>query len=61
MNHKSCISVFTGVDETVVVTMKFSKNRMAVFTCSSSVQLTNDAIVVGKKGTIRVCHCSKTT
>ncbi|XP_029313328.1 trans-1,2-dihydrobenzene-1,2-diol dehydrogenase [Cottoperca gobio] len=43
----------TGVDETVVVTLKFSKNRMAVFTCSSSVKLPNDAIIVGTKGTIR--------
>ncbi|KAK2853566.1 hypothetical protein Q5P01_006227 [Channa striata] len=44
----------TGVDETVVVTLKFSKNRMAVFTCSSGLQLPNDAIIVGTKGTIRV-------
>ncbi|KAL6113394.1 dhdh [Pungitius sinensis] len=44
----------TGVDETVVVTMKFSKNRMAVFTCSSGVQLPNDAIIVGTKGSIRI-------
>ncbi|KAK2919795.1 trans-1,2-dihydrobenzene-1,2-diol dehydrogenase [Channa argus] len=44
----------TGVDETVVVTLKFSKNRIAVFTCSSGLQLPNDAIIVGTKGTIRV-------
>lgn len=44
----------TGVDETVVVTLKFSKNRMAVFTCSLSMQLPNDAIIVGTKGTIRI-------
>ncbi|XP_069030532.1 trans-1,2-dihydrobenzene-1,2-diol dehydrogenase [Embiotoca jacksoni] len=44
----------TGVDETVVVTLKFSKNRMAVFTCSSGIKLPNDAIVVGTKGTIQV-------
>ncbi|XP_027136829.1 trans-1,2-dihydrobenzene-1,2-diol dehydrogenase isoform X1 [Larimichthys crocea] len=44
----------TGVDETVVVTLKFSKNRMAVFTCSMGVQLSNDAIIVGTKGTIRI-------
>ncbi|XP_037103940.1 trans-1,2-dihydrobenzene-1,2-diol dehydrogenase-like [Syngnathus acus] len=42
-----------GVDETLVVTLKFSKNRMAVFTSSSGVQLYNDAIVVGTKGLIR--------
>ncbi|KAM9860934.1 trans-1,2-dihydrobenzene-1,2-diol dehydrogenase [Aulostomus maculatus] len=44
----------TGVDETVVVTLKFSNNRMAVFTCSSGLQLPNDAIIVGTKGTIRI-------
>ncbi|CAJ1049077.1 Hypothetical predicted protein [Xyrichtys novacula] len=44
----------TGVDETVVVTLKFSRNRMAVFTCSYSVQLRNEALIVGTKGTIRV-------
>ncbi|XP_045887831.1 trans-1,2-dihydrobenzene-1,2-diol dehydrogenase isoform X2 [Micropterus dolomieu] len=40
------ICMETGVDETVVVTLKFSKNRMAVFTCSSCMQLPNDAIIV---------------
>ncbi|XP_058485335.1 trans-1,2-dihydrobenzene-1,2-diol dehydrogenase [Solea solea] len=44
----------TGVDETVVVTLKFSKSRFAVFTCSSRIQLPNDAIIIGTKGTIRV-------
>ncbi|KAG7482144.1 trans-1,2-dihydrobenzene-1,2-diol dehydrogenase-like [Solea senegalensis] len=44
----------TGVDETVVVTLKFSKNRFAVFTCSSRIPLPNDAIIIGTKGTIRV-------
>ncbi|XP_023255020.1 trans-1,2-dihydrobenzene-1,2-diol dehydrogenase-like [Seriola lalandi dorsalis] len=48
------ICMDTGVDETVVVTLKFSKNRMAVFSCSSVVQLPNDAIIVGTKGTIKV-------
>lgn len=51
--------VAAGVDETVVVTLKFSKNRMAVFTCSMGVQLSNDAIIVGTKGTIRVGDHSK--
>lgn len=51
--------VVAGVDETVVVTLKFSKNRMAVFTCSSGMQLPNDAIIVGTKGTIRVGHHSR--
>ena len=48
------VYVVTGVDETVVVTLKFSKNRMAVFTCSSGAQLPNDAVIAGTKGTIRV-------
>lgn len=44
----------TGVDETVVVTLKYSKNRMAVFTCSAGVQLPNDAVITGTKGSIKV-------
>ncbi|XP_026233422.1 trans-1,2-dihydrobenzene-1,2-diol dehydrogenase [Anabas testudineus] len=44
----------TGVDQTVVATLKFSKNRMAVFTCSSNIQLPNDGIIIGTKGTIKV-------
>ncbi|XP_061670604.1 trans-1,2-dihydrobenzene-1,2-diol dehydrogenase-like [Syngnathoides biaculeatus] len=44
----------TGVDETLVVTLRFSNNRMAVFTSSSGLQLYNDAIVVGTKGMIRL-------
>ncbi|XP_068616374.1 trans-1,2-dihydrobenzene-1,2-diol dehydrogenase-like [Brachionichthys hirsutus] len=44
----------SGVDETVVVSLKFSKNRLAVFTCSLSLELPNDAVIVGTKGTIRV-------
>lgn len=46
--------VVAGVDETVVVTLKFSKDRMAVFTCSASMLLPNDAVIVGTKGSIRV-------
>ncbi|XP_072320783.1 trans-1,2-dihydrobenzene-1,2-diol dehydrogenase-like [Eucyclogobius newberryi] len=44
----------TGTDETVVVTLKYSKNRMAVFTCSNSMQLPNEAIIVGTKHSIKV-------
>ncbi|KAM4603079.1 trans-1,2-dihydrobenzene-1,2-diol dehydrogenase [Polymixia lowei] len=44
----------TGVDEGMVVTLKFSRNRMAVFTCSIAVELPNDAVISGTKGTIRV-------
>lgn len=54
--------LFPGVDETLVVTLKYSNNRMAVFTSSSGLQLHNDAIVVGTKGLIRVgyndCTCA---
>ncbi|XP_070692990.1 trans-1,2-dihydrobenzene-1,2-diol dehydrogenase [Pempheris klunzingeri] len=44
----------TGVDETVVVSLRFSRNRLATFTCSMRVQLSNEAVIVGTKGTIRV-------
>lgn len=44
----------TGVDETVVVAMKFSRDRLAVFTYSSGVELSNDAVIVGSKGSIRI-------
>ncbi|XP_061922989.1 trans-1,2-dihydrobenzene-1,2-diol dehydrogenase [Entelurus aequoreus] len=44
----------TGVDETVAVTLKFSNGRLAVFTCSSGLQLRNDAFIVGTKGNIRI-------
>uniref|UniRef100_A0A8C6UVS1 Trans-1,2-dihydrobenzene-1,2-diol dehydrogenase n=1 Tax=Neogobius melanostomus TaxID=47308 RepID=A0A8C6UVS1_9GOBI len=44
----------TGVDQSVVVTLKYSKNRMAVVTCSNVVQLESDAIVGGTKGFIKV-------
>ncbi|XP_061820477.1 trans-1,2-dihydrobenzene-1,2-diol dehydrogenase-like [Nerophis lumbriciformis] len=44
----------TGVDETLVINMKFSKDRLAVFTSSSGLQLANDAVVVGTKGLIRI-------
>lgn len=51
-----CMCAVAGVDETVIVTLKFSKSRMAVFTCSAALQLPNDAIIVGTKGTIKVGH-----
>lgn len=40
----------------MVAILKYSKNRMAVITCSSGVQLPNDAIIMGTKGTVRVGH-----
>lgn len=44
----------TGVDESVAVTLKYSKNRMAVFTCSMVVKLESDAVISGTKGFIKV-------
>lgn len=49
-----CLYDIVGVDDTMVVTLKFSKDRMAVFTCSSGLNLPNDAVIVGTTGTIRV-------
>ncbi|KAM4593947.1 trans-1,2-dihydrobenzene-1,2-diol dehydrogenase-like [Odontesthes bonariensis] len=46
--------VIVGVDETGAVILKFSNNRMAVFTYSSGLELPNDAVIVGTKGIIRV-------
>uniref|UniRef100_A0A3B5B7H6 Trans-1,2-dihydrobenzene-1,2-diol dehydrogenase n=1 Tax=Stegastes partitus TaxID=144197 RepID=A0A3B5B7H6_9TELE len=43
-----------GIDETVGVVMKYSNDRLAVFTCSSVLELRNNAIIVGSKGTIKV-------
>lgn len=43
-----------GVDETVVVTLKYPGSRLAVFTCSAGVQLPNEAVIAGTKGTIKV-------
>ncbi|XP_038158904.1 trans-1,2-dihydrobenzene-1,2-diol dehydrogenase-like [Cyprinodon tularosa] len=44
----------TGVDETVIVSLKYSEKKMAVCTFSSSMQLPNEAIIVGTKGTIQI-------
>ncbi|XP_008403828.1 trans-1,2-dihydrobenzene-1,2-diol dehydrogenase-like isoform X7 [Poecilia reticulata] len=50
----SRVCLETGVDETLAVILKYSKNRMAMFTCFAGVQLHNDAIIVGTKGKIQV-------
>uniref|UniRef100_A0A3Q3F304 Trans-1,2-dihydrobenzene-1,2-diol dehydrogenase n=1 Tax=Labrus bergylta TaxID=56723 RepID=A0A3Q3F304_9LABR len=42
---------------TVIVTLKFSRNRMAVFICSSGWKLVNDAVNVGTKGIIKGRSC----
>lgn len=34
--------------------LKFSGNRLAVCTCSISMKLVSDAVIVGTKGTIKV-------
>ncbi|XP_068174473.1 trans-1,2-dihydrobenzene-1,2-diol dehydrogenase-like [Antennarius striatus] len=52
--HATGVLLDTDVDETVVVTLKFCQKRMAVFTCSVNLQLPNEAVIVGTKGTIRV-------
>lgn len=44
----------SGLDETEVVALKFSNNRLAVFTSSSGMKLPNSAIIVGTKGTIQI-------
>ena len=53
------INVFkcsTGVDESVVVAMKFSRNRMAFCAFSIAARLPNDAVISGTKGSIKVCY-----
>ncbi|KAJ3594180.1 hypothetical protein NHX12_006511 [Muraenolepis orangiensis] len=44
----------TGVDECMVITLRYPGNRMAVCTCSSAVELPNEAVISGTKGSIRV-------
>ncbi|KAK0133741.1 Trans-1,2-dihydrobenzene-1,2-diol dehydrogenase [Merluccius polli] len=44
----------TGVDECMVVTLRYSRNRLAVCMCSNAVQLPNEAVISGTKGSIRV-------
>lgn len=44
----------TGVDGTAVLVLKFSGNRLAICTCSITVMLTNDAVITGTKGNIKV-------
>uniref|UniRef100_A0A8B9RBY9 Trans-1,2-dihydrobenzene-1,2-diol dehydrogenase n=1 Tax=Astyanax mexicanus TaxID=7994 RepID=A0A8B9RBY9_ASTMX len=44
----------TGVDESMVITMKFSRGRLAVCSCTVSAELPNDAIISGTKGTIKI-------
>ncbi|XP_053722071.1 trans-1,2-dihydrobenzene-1,2-diol dehydrogenase-like [Synchiropus splendidus] len=58
--HASGVLLDSGVDESVVVVMKFSGNRMACCTFSIAVRLPNDAVISGTKGSIQVLgpmHC----
>ncbi|XP_064192117.1 trans-1,2-dihydrobenzene-1,2-diol dehydrogenase isoform X3 [Anguilla rostrata] len=44
----------SGVDEAMVVTLTFSRNRIAVCICSVAAQLPNEAVIVGTKGSIKI-------
>ncbi|XP_056622116.1 trans-1,2-dihydrobenzene-1,2-diol dehydrogenase [Triplophysa dalaica] len=44
----------TGVDEGMIVTLKFSGNRMAVCICTMAVELQNEAVIAGTKGTVKI-------
>ncbi|XP_055030031.1 trans-1,2-dihydrobenzene-1,2-diol dehydrogenase [Misgurnus anguillicaudatus] len=44
----------TGVDEGMIVTLKFSGHRMAVCTCTIAAELPNDVLIVGTKGTVKI-------
>lgn len=52
--HAAGFCFETGVDQTVGVTLKYSNNRMAVFNCSSVVQLQSDATISGTKGSMKI-------
>ncbi|KAJ8247940.1 hypothetical protein GJAV_G00252330 [Gymnothorax javanicus] len=52
--HATGVRLETGVDESMVVVLKFSENRMAICSCSIAVMMSNDATICGTKGTIRV-------
>lgn len=52
------LKCLTGVDESVVVVMKFSRNRMALCVCSIAARLPNDAVISGTKGSIKVCYAT---
>ncbi|CAM4584475.1 unnamed protein product [Leuciscus chuanchicus] len=61
--HATGVLLSSGVDESMVVVLKFSGNRMASCTCTLSCLLPNDATICGTKGTIRVAnpmHCPTT-
>ncbi|KAM9826712.1 trans-1,2-dihydrobenzene-1,2-diol dehydrogenase-like isoform 1-T1 [Syngnathus typhle] len=58
--HATGVLLDSGVDESVVVVMNFSRKRMATCTFSIAVCLPNDAVISGTKGSIQLCrpmHC----
>ncbi|XP_072541250.1 trans-1,2-dihydrobenzene-1,2-diol dehydrogenase-like isoform X2 [Salminus brasiliensis] len=52
--HATGWKLDTGVDGHMVIVLKFSRNRMAVCTCSISMMLTNDVVIIGTKGMIKI-------
>ncbi|XP_007239709.3 trans-1,2-dihydrobenzene-1,2-diol dehydrogenase [Astyanax mexicanus] len=61
--HATGVLLDSGVDESMVVVLKFSGNRLAWCAFSIAVALSNDAIITGTKGSIRVAlpmHCPTT-
>ena len=49
-----CVCVRVGVDECMVVTLKYSGNRMAVCVMSNALDLPNEAVISGTAGSVRV-------
>lgn len=45
---------FPGVDESMVVAMKFSRNRVALCAFTIATRLPNDAVICGTGGYIKV-------
>ncbi|XP_067245575.1 dihydrodiol dehydrogenase, tandem duplicate 1 [Chanodichthys erythropterus] len=61
--HATAVLLPSGADQSTVVVLKFSGNRMAICTCTLSCLLPNDATICGTEGTIRVArpmHCPTT-
>ena len=48
------VRVRVGVDECMVVTLKYSGNRMAVCVMSNALDLPNEAVISGTAGSVRV-------
>ncbi|XP_066558005.1 trans-1,2-dihydrobenzene-1,2-diol dehydrogenase isoform X2 [Amia ocellicauda] len=52
--HATGVCLDSGVDESMAVVLKFSRNRLALCAFSISATLPNDATICGTKGTIRI-------